>query len=152
MAKKKRKSREKIVQYDTLEQINLNAAGLDIGDAEIWVAVPQGRDEQTVRCFGTFTCDLHALAEWLTLCGIETVAMESTGVYWIPIYELLDERGFDLYLVNARAIKKCVRAANRMFWTVNGFSNCIPMVCYRPPSVPMRRLVDYGVMYDNDRC
>jgi len=105
MAKKKRKSREKIVQYDTLEQINLNAAGLDIGDAEIWVAVPKGRDEQTVRGFGTFTCDLHALAEWLADCGIETVAMESTGVYWIPIYELLDERGFDLYLVNARAIK-----------------------------------------------
>lgn len=105
MAKKKRKSREKIVQYDTLEQINLNAAGLDIGDAEIWTAVPQDRDEQAVRCFGTFTCDLHALAEWLEDCGIETVAMESTGVYWIPIYELLDERGFELYLVNARAIK-----------------------------------------------
>jgi len=79
----KKQSQKQRIRYDNLEQINLHAAGLDIGDAEIWAAVPQDRDEQDVRCFGTFTCDLQALAEWLRQCGIETVAMESTSVYWI---------------------------------------------------------------------
>ena len=55
--------------------------------------------------FDTFTADLNILADWLEACGVDTVAMESTSVYWIPIYEILDERGFDLYLVNARQVK-----------------------------------------------
>ena len=101
----KKKSQKQRVRYDSLEQINLNAAGLDIGDAEIWAAVSQDRDEQAVRCFSTFTRDLHMLAKWLADCGIETVAMESTGVYWIPVYDILEEHGFDVYLVNARATK-----------------------------------------------
>jgi transposase len=95
----------KAVNIDVLDQINLNAAGLDIGAAEIWVSVPEDRDEQSVRAFPTFTVDLQRLADWLTECGIETVAMESTGVYWIPIYDLLEARGFQVYLVNARHIK-----------------------------------------------
>ena len=90
---------------EALKQINFNAAGLDIGAAEIWVAVPEERDEQTVRSFETFTVDLHALADWLTACEVDTVAMESTGVYWIPIFEILEERGFEVLLVNARHIK-----------------------------------------------
>jgi hypothetical protein len=91
-----------VVKLDSLKQINLNAAGLDIGSAEIWACVPEGRDEVSVRVFETFTIDLYALADWLETCGVETVAMESTGVYWIPIYEILEERGFEVYLVNAR--------------------------------------------------
>ena len=94
----------KVTQLDSLKQINLNAAGLDIGAAEIWACVPEGRDEVSVRVFQTFTIDLQALADWLAACGIETVAMESTGVYWIPVYELLEERGFEVYLVNARHV------------------------------------------------
>lgn len=94
-----------IVQLDSLKQLNLNAAGLDIGAAEMWACVPEGRDERSVRMFGTFTPDLHTLAEWLAQCGVSTVAMESTGVYWIPVYEILEERGFEVYLVNARHIK-----------------------------------------------
>jgi len=94
-----------IVKLDSLKQLNLNAAGLDIGATEIWACVPEERDEQPVRPFATFTVDLYALADWLQACGIETVAMESTGVYWIPIYEILEERGFTVYLVNARHIK-----------------------------------------------
>ena len=89
-----------MVKLDSLKQINLNAAGLDIGAAEIWACVPEGRAEVSVRPYATFTPDLQALADW-----VETVAMESTGVYWIPIYEILEERGFEVYLVNARHLK-----------------------------------------------
>ena len=96
---------EKIVRLDSLKQLNLNAAGLDIGAAEIWACVPEDRDERPVRVFKTFTVDLYALADWLQQCSIETVAMESTGVYWIPIYEILEERGFEACLVNAQATK-----------------------------------------------
>jgi transposase len=96
---------EEAVQLDILQRLNPNAAGLDIGAAEIWACVPEGRDPQPVRMFPTFTADLHALADWLQACGITTVAMESTGVYWIPIYELLEERGFQVFLVNARHLK-----------------------------------------------
>ena len=104
-AKRKAGSRGKgiaVSKLDSLKQINLNAAGLDIGAAQIWACVPEGRDEVSVRVFQTFTIDLHALADWLAACGIDTVAMESTGVYWIPIYEILAGRGFEVYLVNAR--------------------------------------------------
>ena len=92
-------------RFEQLPQVNLNAAGLDIGASEIWVCVPTTRDLQPVRKFDTFTPDLQRLADWLSGCGIETVAMESTGVYWIPIYEILEARGFEVNLVNARHIK-----------------------------------------------
>ena len=82
-----------------------NAAGIDIGSASHYVAVPPDRDDEPVREFPSFTADLHALADWLTTCGVDTVAMESTGVYWIPLYELLDARGFTVLLVNARHVK-----------------------------------------------
>jgi hypothetical protein len=103
--KRKKDQKVKVINWDQLEQINFNAAGLDIGAAEIWACVPADRDDPPVRCFDTFTVDLHALANWLEECGIETVAIESTGVYWIPIYEILEARGFEVNLVNARHIK-----------------------------------------------
>jgi transposase len=93
------------VADQTLPVLNVNAAGLDIGSAEIWVAVPADRDPQPVRTFGTFTPDLRALADWLKDCRIQTVVMESTGVYWIPVYELLDAQGFHVSVVNARHVK-----------------------------------------------
>jgi transposase len=105
MSQKQKKQKRKVVNLDSLEQINLDAAGLDIGAEEIYACVPEGQDTDSVRCFGTFTVDLHALAKWLRQCGVTTVAMESTGVYWIPVYEVLTEYGFELYLVNARHIK-----------------------------------------------
>jgi transposase len=109
MARKKPSKQEaKLAQtkdLEALEQINLNAAGLDIGDKEIYVAVPKGRDKESVRVFKTFTADLYALADWLKACGVDTAAMESTGVYWIPVYDILEARGFEVYLVNARHIK-----------------------------------------------
>ena len=82
-----------------------NAAGIDIGSASHFVAVPPDRDDQAVREFSTFTVDLNALADWLDACGVDTVAMESTGVYWIPLFELLESRGFTVLLVNARHVK-----------------------------------------------
>lgn len=82
-----------------------NAAGIDIGSASHFVAVPPDRADETVREFKSFTEDLETLADWLRLCEVDTVAMESTGVYWIPLYELLESRGFDVHLVNARHVK-----------------------------------------------
>jgi transposase len=88
-----------------LELTHPNAAGIDIGSASHYVAVPADRDDEPVREFASFTADLHRLADWLRECGVDTVAMESTGVYWIPLFELLDARGFTVLLVNARHVK-----------------------------------------------
>lgn len=82
-----------------------NAAGIDIGSASHFVAVPPDRDDEPVREFSSFTVDLNAIADWLTACGVDIVAMESTGVYWIPLFELLESRGFTVLLVNARHVK-----------------------------------------------
>src|SRR5215216_2761513 len=92
-------------ELDELACVFPNAAGLDSGSAEIVAAVPPDRDAEPVRVFETFTPDLHALVAWLLECGIDTVAMESTGVFWIPLYELLEAAGITPYLVNARHVK-----------------------------------------------
>jgi transposase len=94
-----------IYRIDGLPTIFANAAGMDIGADEIVVAVPPDRDPQPIRAFRTFTPDLEALVIWLLECGIDTVAMESTGVYWVPIYELLEQHGIVPYLVNGRHVK-----------------------------------------------
>src|SRR6476646_9187819 len=99
------RARTKRRQLEALAAVHPNAAGLDIGSEMIVAAVPPERDEQPVRAFATFTPDLHALVAWLLECGIDTVAMESTGVYWIAIYELLEQAGITCYLVNARHVK-----------------------------------------------
>lgn len=85
--------------------VHAKAAGLDIGSREIWVCVPPTAEGEQVRVFGTFTPDLYSLADWLQAHGIETVAMESTGIYWIPVFEILESRGIEVCLVNARQIK-----------------------------------------------
>ncbi|MFV9503711.1 MAG: IS110 family transposase [Oscillochloridaceae bacterium umkhey_bin13] len=82
-----------------------DAAGLDIGTERMWACVPTDRDPNPVQSFGTFTPDLNALVDWLVACKITTVAMESTGVYWIPIYDLLESRGLEAVLVNAHHLK-----------------------------------------------
>ena len=98
-------SHKPVVPAEALPLVHPHAAGLDIGAAEIWVAVPPESDPTPVRAFSTFTPDLQALAAWLSASGVTSVAMESTGVYWIPIFELLEARGLEVYLVNARHIK-----------------------------------------------
>ena len=91
-----------------LERINPNAAGIDIGSDEHFVAVPPGRDPdgQDVRSFRAFTCNLVELMNWLRRCGVTSVAMESTGVYWIPLYDLLESNGLEVKLVDPRALKR----------------------------------------------
>jgi transposase len=101
--KGKRKSKPKIAVMTHVTEAN--AAGIDVGATEMYVAVPPDRDSQSVRCFATFTSDLLRLADWLKQCGITSVAMESTSVFWIPLFQILEERGFRVCLVNARHVK-----------------------------------------------
>ncbi len=96
----------KSAQSRALPCVNRSAAGIDVGSASHYVAVPTDRDDQPVREFAAFTGDLYGMADWLKSCGIETVAMESTGVYWIPVFQVLEERGFEVKLVDARQLKR----------------------------------------------
>jgi len=105
VGKGKRGRRRKGMCLDDRPLLEPNAAGIDIGAREIFVAVPPDRDENPVRVFSTFTEDLEAMARWLVSCGITTVAMESTGVYWIPPYEVLEQHGVKPCLVDARGMK-----------------------------------------------
>jgi transposase len=107
---KRKTSREKKQSKKTSidsswELINPHAAGIDIGSREHWVCVPARATDKTVRKFGTFTCDLVALADWVQECGVKSVAMEATGVYWIPVFQILEARGLEVFLVNARQTK-----------------------------------------------
>lgn len=88
-----------------LPVLHLHAAGIDVGARAIYVAVPPDRGARNVRSFATFTEDLHALRDWLQACGVTTVAMESTGVYWIPLFQILEAAGIEVCLVNARHCK-----------------------------------------------
>ena len=97
--------RKSSTKPEGLSQLNLNAAGIDVGATSHYVAVPADRAEQPVQEFEAFTADLYRLADWLTECGVETVVMESTGVYWIPLFGVLEERGFQVMLVDPRRIK-----------------------------------------------
>lgn len=90
---------------DALAMVNPGAAAIDIGSTMHMAAINPQADNNPVRAFGTFTGDLHEMARWFNACGITSVAMESTGVYWIPAYEVLEERGFHVILVNARYAK-----------------------------------------------
>jgi transposase len=105
MARKRRTKKGAKANSAMLPVMRPDAAGIDIGATEIFVAVPADRAAENVRCFPTFTQDLYALADWLEQCGIKTVAMESTGVYWIPLFQVLDDRGLEVCLVNARHVK-----------------------------------------------
>ena len=89
-----------------LEIIHPRCAGIDIGSREHWVAVDPGQDDEPVRCFSAFSDDLYALADWLESMNVEVVAMEATGVYWIPLYEVLDARGLQVHIVNVRATRQ----------------------------------------------
>jgi transposase len=102
--KKKQEASPKI-DWKALEVMHPDAAGIDIGGKEHWVAISPERDEQPVRCFECFTSDLEQMADWLAAHGVRSVAMQSTGVYWMPVFEILQRRGMEVYLVNARHTK-----------------------------------------------
>ena len=104
--KQRREMARKIQAEDlSLEVVHPHAAGIDIGNESHYVAVPPARDEQPVRRFGCTTAELKAMAVWLKQCEIRTVAMQSTGVYWIAVYDILEAAGLEVYLVNARETK-----------------------------------------------
>ncbi len=98
-------SKKKSASAKGLEMINLDAAGIDIGSKIHYVCVPEDRDSVRIRSFGSFTEDINMMATWLKKCGIKSVAMESTGVYWIPVYQILERAGFEVNLINAQHVK-----------------------------------------------
>jgi transposase len=104
-ASRKKKARSVSKTTPRLPVLHPHAAGIDLGAREIYVAVPPDRDPKPVRAFATFTDNLHALRDWLKACGVTSVAMESTGVYWIPLFQILETAGIDVCLVNARHCK-----------------------------------------------
>ena len=107
MNRKHRKelARELHTAHPRLDFVHGRAAGIDVGNSAHYVAVRPDQDPEPVRRFECFTADLHRLADWLEACGVETIAMQSTSVYWIPLYEILEQRGLEVYLVNARHTK-----------------------------------------------
>lgn len=104
MSKRPRVLRSKRKIIGPLVVVNPDAAGIDAGSEEHWVSVPEDRSDEPVRPFGTFTEDLYLIADWLVACGIKTVAIEATGVYWIPLFEVLEARGLEPKLVDSRSI------------------------------------------------
>jgi len=150
MTKQKSQPRMK-APVNALEQINPHAAGIDVGSEEVYVAVPPDRDVESVRSFPTFTADLRHLAEWLKACRVETVAMEATGVYWIPLYELLEEHGFEVCLVNARHLKNVSGRKTDVLdcqWIQQLHTYGLLRASFRPPEeiVAIRSLVRHREM------
>jgi transposase len=143
---KRKKKAIQAPKLDNLERINANAAGVDVGARELFVCVPEGRDSEPVRVFETFTCELHSIAAWLKQCGVTTVAMESTGVYWIPLYEVLEAAGFEVRLVNAREAKNLPGRKSDILdcqWIQILHSYGLLKASFRPPEqiVALRSLV-----------
>src|SRR5437773_3333036 len=99
-------SGQKKGDWKALEIVHRSAAGIDVGGSEHWVAVSPDRDPEPVRRFGCFTADLREMGQWLVQKGVRSVAMQSTGVYWMPVFEVLEQHGLEVYLVNARHTKK----------------------------------------------
>ena len=115
--------------------VNANAAGIDVGDRFHAVAVPEGRDEKRVQTFGTMTCDLQAIVKWLRRCKIDTVAMESTGVYWKPLFGILIKEDFEVHLVNAKQVKNVTGRKNDeddAMWLQRLHSCGLLKSCYLP--------------------
>ena len=104
-AGKRKESAGPKVDWKALEIVHPNAAGIDVGGSEHWVAVSPERDPEPVRSFGCFTADLRAMAEWLIERGVGSVALQSTGVYWMPVFEVLEQHGLEVFLVNAQHTK-----------------------------------------------
>lgn len=102
VAKRSGKQAAPKVDWKALEVLHPDAAGIDIGGQDHWVAISPERDDRPVRCFECFTADLERMADWLRSRGVRSVAMQSTGVYWMPVFEILQQRGMEVYLVNAR--------------------------------------------------
>ncbi len=163
MTPRKHKNFRQRPSAQSLHQINPHAAGIDIHAAVHWVAVPAESAPPPppghpvnlpahVRRFGACTADLHQLADWLTQCGVKTVAMESTGIYWIPLFELLESRGFEVYLVDPRQSRHAPVGPRAMCSIANGCSVCIATACSPPRSVPPTKWWCCVVTCGSGRC
>jgi len=104
-SKRERAEKKPKIDWRALDVVHPHAAGIDIGGSEHWVAISPERDQEPVRRFDCFTADVEAMADWLVDRGIGSVAMQSTGVYWMPVFEILQQHGLEVYLVNARHTK-----------------------------------------------
>ena len=102
---REKKSVQKKVDWKALEIVHPDAAGIDVGGSEHWVAISPDRDPEPVRRFGCFTADLREMGRWLVARGVRSVAMQSTGVYWMPVFEVLEQYGLEVFLVNAQHTK-----------------------------------------------
>lgn len=138
MAKGRKSHKRKGSRNRPTPEINPNAAGIDVGAREVYVAIPEDRDPEPVRTFATFTPDLVELANWLAACGITTVAMEATSVYWMPLFTILEERGIEVCLVNARHVKK-VPGRKTDVLGCEWLQYLTPWACSVAPSTPPRR-------------
>src|SRR6266498_229884 len=119
-----------------LEVVHPRAAGIDVGNGAHYVAVRTEQDAEPVRRFECFTADLHRMADWLEACEVKTVAMQSTGVYWIPLYEILEQRGFEVYLVDARRVKNVSGRKSDVLdcqWTQELHTYGLLVQAFRPP-------------------
>lgn len=155
MSKRPRVSRYAQKSIESLIVVNQRAAGIDAGSEQHWVSVPEECDEQPVRGFSTFTGDLNALADWLEACGITTVAIEATGVYWIPLVEVLEARGLAPKLVDSRSIGRRNRKTDVLDcqWIRQLHSHGLLDGAFRPDAVMLplrafmrqrRMLIDYA--------
>jgi len=102
---KNKKQSKKVILNTVWEPVNLHAAGVDIGSREHWACVPAEATQQNVRKFGAFTADLEAMTAWFQECGVTSVAMEATGIYWLPLFQILERRGLQVILVDGRQTK-----------------------------------------------
>lgn len=125
-----------IRSLEGLPVINPHAAGADIGAQQIFVCIPGPDQTQIVRSFGTYTADLQALADWLVENGIQTIAMESTGVYWMPLFEVLEQCGIHCCLISGNLAAASLLVTRPTCWTASGFKDCMRSVCWSNPSVP----------------
>ena len=143
--------RQSSAKPEGLSQLNLNAAGIDVGATSHFVAVPADRAEQPVREFEAFTADLYRLADWLAQCDVDTVVMESTGVYWISLFGVLEERGFQVMLVDPRRIKN-VPGRKTDVLDCQWLQQCTPTACCRGLSDPTGRSGAYAATCGSGSC
>ena len=142
--KAKKSPKRKRSGLTALSRIHPQVAGIDLGSREHWVCAPEvSKGTPNVRTFGTTMPQLQQLAEWLLEQGVESVAMESTNVYWIPLYELLESCGIEVLLVNARQLRH-VPGPRPTCGTANGFSCCIAAACCGDRSVRTRSSSESG--------
>jgi hypothetical protein len=149
---KRKKGRLPPPPAEPLRVVNPDAAGIDVHSNQHWVAVPPDRDLEPVRKFGAFTCDLEALVDWLQQCRVTTVVMESTGVHWIPLFELLERRGFRVLLIDPRQAQRAAAGPKPTATTASGSSDGTPMAGSRAPSALTTRSACGAASSDSGRC